>query len=78
MNFGYDIKQLARAQADRGLTNDALGRLAKVHATTVKNVMAGRSGTPTTISKLATAMDLSVKDLVLTRPQTDDVGEVIV
>jgi len=65
MTFEYDTSKIARVQAERGLTDTALALAAGVHPSTVKNVLTGRSGTPTTIRKLAFALDLKLSDLVV-------------
>lgn len=64
-SYGYDISQIERTRLSRGLTKDALAKLAKVHPSTISNVLAGTSGTPTTIGKLAVALGLDLAELTV-------------
>lgn len=63
--FGYDIAAVARAKTAQGLTKGALAELAGVHATTIKNVLTGASGTPTTMGKIAKALKLDLDDITI-------------
>ena len=64
-SYGYDISKIERTRVSRGLTKNALAKLANVHPSTVANVLAGTSGTPTTIGKLAIALGISLTDLTI-------------
>jgi len=75
MNYGYNIKPIAREMARRGLTRHRLAKLAAVSPVTVTNVLDEKSGTPTTIAKLATALDIPMTTLAPAEPELTGGGE---
>ena len=68
VQFVYDIKQLARRKAERGLTDVDLAKLAGVHSVTVANVLNGRTANPKTIKALAKSLGFDLAELVIEVP----------
>ncbi len=64
-SFGYNISELARKQAELGLTDKELARRAAVHPSTVKNVLTGQTCRAPTVKRIAEALGLKLADLVL-------------
>ena len=65
VTYGYDIARLARKQAELGLTNQEVARLAHIHPSTVKNVMSGATRKGPTVKAIATALGVEMADLVV-------------
>jgi len=65
LEFGYDIHQIARRKAEQGRSDAELAALAGVHATTIRNVLTGRSCRPATVKAVAEALGLDLAELVV-------------
>ena len=63
--YGYDPRKIERAMKAKGMTRRALAKAATVHPRTVANVLAGKSGTPTTVGKLAAALAIDLAELTI-------------
>ena len=59
-------ENLQKYRKEKGLTKIQLGKKAKVHFNTIKNIEKGRQLNPniTTLEKLATALDITINDLL--------------
>jgi lambda repressor-like predicted transcriptional regulator len=58
---------MARRAAELGWSYSDLGRMARVHPNTAKNVLTGRCGKGQTVKALAHALGLNLSDLVVDR-----------
>jgi transcriptional regulator with XRE-family HTH domain len=65
ISYGYDIAKIAQTRTARGLTMGALAKLADIHPATVASVLKGISGTPTTIAKIAKALEIDLADITI-------------
>lgn len=59
-------ENLQKYRKEKGLTKTQLGKKAKVHFNTIKNIEKGiqSNSNITTLEKLATALDVTVNDLI--------------
>ena len=64
-SYGYDIDEITRKRLARGLMVGGLADLAGIHPTTAKNVLEGVCGTPTTVAKIAAALDIDLADITI-------------
>lgn len=65
MRFGYDISKIERRMLELGQCPADVARIARVHPSTVANVLRGRTRRPATVQKLAKAVGLSLDQLVI-------------
>jgi len=65
MSYRYDVGEIQKAQLEQALTNSELAKRAAVTRRTVADVYQRGGGTPKTIEKLAKALGLEIKDLVV-------------
>jgi lambda repressor-like predicted transcriptional regulator len=71
MTFGYDISKLSLRKAELGWTDARLASQAGVHASTVKNVLTGKTCKGPTVKRLAEALGVNMSDIVVPAVQED-------
>ena len=71
--FGYDIDRLAEKKALMGLTNAELAKRTGLHASTIANVLEGRTAKGPTVKRIAEVLGLELGSIVVRRElqQTD-------
>jgi transcriptional regulator with XRE-family HTH domain len=65
--FRYGTEKLARAQDERGWTNDFLARAANVHAATIGRLFSGRTQSRGTVVAVARALGVPMDEIVISQ-----------
>ena len=69
MAFAYDISRLVERKMKRGLSDLDIARVSRLHPSTVKNVLTGRTQKPNTVGRVALALGMDLADIVVATPE---------